>query len=67
LTRASIRRYIEAVRGRYLWASNKERSRVVDEFTKMIDCHLFWRDTGETLVMTPELDSILLIFAIIIT
>lgn len=39
MTRGSIREYTEAVRGRYLRASRKEKSRILDEFTKVIGCH----------------------------
>lgn len=39
MTRASIREYTEAVRGRYLWASKKEKGRILDEFTKVIGYH----------------------------
>ena len=33
MTRGSIREYTEAVRGRYLRASKKEKGKVLDEFT----------------------------------
>jgi len=39
MTRASIREYTEAVRGRYVRASKKEKGRILDEFTKVIGCH----------------------------
>ena len=39
MTRGSIREYAEAVRGRYLIASRKEKSRILDEFTKVTGCH----------------------------
>ena len=39
MTRGSIREYTEAVRGRYLLASKKERGKILDEFTKVIGCH----------------------------
>jgi len=39
MTRGSIREYAEAVRGRYLIASKKEKSRILDEFTKVTGCH----------------------------
>lgn len=39
MTRASIREYPEAVRGRYLRASKKEKGRILDEFTKVVSCH----------------------------
>ncbi len=39
MTRGSIREYTEAERGRYLRASKKEKSRILDEFTKVISCH----------------------------
>ena len=38
-TRCSIREYNEAVRGRYLGASKKEKGRILDEFTKVIGYH----------------------------
>ncbi len=39
MTRASIREYTEAVRGRYLRASKVEKGKILDEFTKVIGCH----------------------------
>ena len=39
MTRASIREYTEAVRGRYLQASKVEKGKILDEFTKVIGCH----------------------------
>jgi len=39
MTRASIAEYVEAVRGRYLAASRKEKGKILDEFTKVIGCH----------------------------
>jgi len=39
MTRASIREYTEAVRGRYLQASKMEKGKILDEFTKVIGCH----------------------------
>lgn len=39
MTRASIREYTEAVRGRYLRASKMEKGKILDEFTKVIGCH----------------------------
>src|SRR4030042_2838484 len=39
MTRGSIGEYTEAVRGRYLRASKKEKGRILDEFTKVIGCH----------------------------
>jgi len=39
MTRASIVEYVEAVRGRYIRASKKEKGRILDEFTKVIGCH----------------------------
>ena len=39
MIRSSIREYVEAVRGRYFLASKKEKGRILDEFTKVIDCH----------------------------
>jgi hypothetical protein len=39
MTQASIREYVEAVRGRYLGASKKEKGRILDEFTKVLGCH----------------------------
>ncbi len=50
MTRGSIREYTEAVRGRYLLGSKKEKGRILDEFTKVTGCHrkaairLFRRD-----------------------
>ncbi len=39
MTRASIREYTEAVRGRYLRASKMEKGKILDEFTKVTGCH----------------------------
>ncbi len=39
MTRASIRDYTEAVRGRYLRASKKDKGKILDEFTKVIGYH----------------------------
>ena len=39
MTRASIREYTEAVRGRYLLASKQEKGKILDEFTKVTGCH----------------------------
>jgi hypothetical protein len=39
MIRGSIREYPEAVRERYLWTSKKEKGGILDEFTKVIDCH----------------------------
>jgi hypothetical protein len=39
MTRGSIREYTEAVRGRYLPTSKKEKGKILDEFTKVIGCH----------------------------
>ena len=39
MTRCSIREYTEAVRGRYLQVSKKEKGKILDEFTKVRGCH----------------------------
>jgi hypothetical protein len=39
MTRGGIQEYTEAVRGRYLRASKKEKGRILDEFTKVVGCH----------------------------
>ena len=39
MTRGSIREYTEAVRGRYLRGSKKEKGRILDEFTRVVGCH----------------------------
>ena len=39
VTRGSIREYTEAVRGRYLRASKKEKGTILDEFTKVVGYH----------------------------
>ena len=39
MTRGSIREYTEAVRGRYLRGSKKEKGKILDEFTKVTGCH----------------------------
>ena len=37
MTRGSIREYTEAVQGRYLRATKKEKARMLDEFTQVTD------------------------------
>ena len=39
MTRGSIREYTEAVRGRYLRVSKKEKGKILDEFTKVTGYH----------------------------
>ena len=39
MTRGSIQEYTEAIRGRYLRASKKEKGRILDEFTKVTGYH----------------------------
>ena len=39
MTRGSISEYREAVRGRYLRASKKEKGKILDEFTEVVGCH----------------------------
>ena len=39
MTRASIREYTEAVRGRYLRAAKKEKGKILDEFSKVTGYH----------------------------
>ena len=39
MTRASIREYSEAVRWRYLQAPKKEKTKILDEFTKVTGYH----------------------------
>jgi len=39
MTRGSIQEYTEAVKGRYLRASKKEKGRSLDEFTQVIGYH----------------------------
>ena len=39
MTRAGIREYTEAVQGRYLGASKKEKGRILDEFSQVVGCH----------------------------
>jgi len=39
MTRGSVKEYTEAVRGRYLTASKKEKGKILDEFTKVVGCH----------------------------
>ena len=39
MTRASIREYTEAVRGRYLLVSKAEKGKILDEFTKITGRH----------------------------
>ncbi len=39
MTRGSILEYVEAIRGRYLNVSRKEKGRILDEFTNVTDLH----------------------------
>jgi len=39
MTRANIREYTKAVRGRYVPALKKEKGRIWDESTTVIGCH----------------------------
>jgi hypothetical protein len=39
MTRGSITEYVEAIRGRYLGVSRKEKGRILDEFTNVTDLH----------------------------
>jgi hypothetical protein len=39
MTRASIREYTEAVRGRYLRSSKRDKGKILDEFTKVTGYH----------------------------
>ncbi len=39
MTRGSVREYLEAVQGRYLRGSRKEKSRILDEFTRVTGYH----------------------------
>ncbi len=39
MTRASIAEYVEAVRGRYLGGSKKEKCKILDEFTNVTGRH----------------------------
>ena len=39
MSRGSIREYTEAVRLRYLWASKKEKGKILDEFTQVTRLH----------------------------
>jgi hypothetical protein len=39
MTRSGTREYAEAIRGRYFSASKKEKSQILDEFTKVTGCH----------------------------
>jgi len=39
MTRAGIKEYVGAVRERYLGASKKEKSRILDEFVGVVGCH----------------------------
>ena len=43
MTRGGIQEYTEAVRGRYLRASKKEKGRILDEFTEVVGCHRWGR------------------------
>ncbi len=39
MTRASIVEYVEAVRRRYFGGSKKEKGKILDEFSKVVDYH----------------------------
>ena len=39
MTRGSILEYVEAIRGRYLSVSRKEKGRILDEFTNVTSLH----------------------------
>lgn len=39
MTRASTRGYTEVVRGRYFLASKGEKGKILDEFTRVTNCH----------------------------
>lgn len=39
MARGGIQEYTEAIRGRYLRASKKEKGRILDKFTKVVGCH----------------------------
>jgi len=39
MTRGSIREYVEAIRGRYLSVSRKEKGKILDEFTNVTSLH----------------------------
>ena len=39
MTRGSIKEYTEAVRGRYIRASKKEKGKILDEFTEVVGYH----------------------------
>ena len=39
MIRGGIQEYTEAVRGRYLRVSKKDKGKILDEFTKVIGCH----------------------------
>ena len=39
MTRGSIKEYVEAIKGRYFRAIKREKSRILDEFTKVTGCH----------------------------
>ena len=39
MTRVGIKEYVEALRGRYLRGSKKEKGKVLDEFVRVVGCH----------------------------
>ena len=39
MTRASVEEYVEVVRGRYFMLSEKEKGKILDEFTKVTGCY----------------------------
>lgn len=51
MTRGSIREYAEAIRARYLQGSKEEKSKILDEFTKVTGCH---RSDAESALRTRQ-------------
>jgi len=39
MTQGSLREYAEVMRGSYFGASNKEKGKILDEFTRVTGCH----------------------------
>jgi hypothetical protein len=39
MTRVGIKEYVDALRGRYLRGSKKEKGKVLDEFVRVVGCH----------------------------
>jgi hypothetical protein len=51
MTRMGVKEYVDALRGRYLRGSKKEKGKVLDEFVGVVGCH---RKSGREVAGTQE-------------